>query len=203
MHDSDPRVKRTRKLLMEALMALIGEKRFQDISVQDIAERATVNRATFYAHFEDKYALFDEAVGEQFRAKVMSQVSPREPFTAAHLARLIAVVIHAQAQFHDGCQHQPPGRDLGPMLEGKVQQALNAYLLHWLRLSPPAGMRTDMPVETTAAVISWAIFGAAAEWTGEACRTPADARARQLAELLIGGLVRPVPAEAPASVAQQ
>ncbi|MBI4304912.1 MAG: TetR family transcriptional regulator, partial [Chloroflexi bacterium] len=45
----DPRVKRTRKLLHDAFDSLLSEKSFEAITVQDIAERATVNRATFYA----------------------------------------------------------------------------------------------------------------------------------------------------------
>ena len=52
----DPRVKRTRKLLQQAFLELFQEKGFASISIQDITERATVNRATFYAHFPDKYA---------------------------------------------------------------------------------------------------------------------------------------------------
>src|SRR5207245_2778046 len=55
----DPRVKRTRKLLQQAFIELFQEKGFAAISIQDITERATVNRATFYAHFPDKYALLD------------------------------------------------------------------------------------------------------------------------------------------------
>src|ERR1700690_1925078 len=50
----DPRVKRTRLLLEQAFMVVLKEKGFQTITVQDIAQRAGVNRATFYAHFEDK-----------------------------------------------------------------------------------------------------------------------------------------------------
>lgn len=57
VNPNDPRVKRTRQLLMQAFMELLKEKKdISSISVQDIAERATLNRATFYAHFEDKYA---------------------------------------------------------------------------------------------------------------------------------------------------
>ena len=49
----DPRVTRTRKLLLDAFVSLQAEKAFDDITVQDIATRATVNRATVYAHFVD------------------------------------------------------------------------------------------------------------------------------------------------------
>ena len=54
----DPRITRTRKLIREALAALLAEKNFESITVQDIAERATVNRATFYAHFSDRISGF-------------------------------------------------------------------------------------------------------------------------------------------------
>src|SRR5512139_3713844 len=53
----DPRVIRTRQLLRDALVSLIAEKGFDAITVQDIADRATLNRATFYLHYQDKHDL--------------------------------------------------------------------------------------------------------------------------------------------------
>ena len=50
----DRRVKRTRKLLREALVELILEKGYGAITVQDILDRADVGRSTFYAHFNSK-----------------------------------------------------------------------------------------------------------------------------------------------------
>src|SRR3984893_14786760 len=58
----DPRIRRTRQLLQDALRNLLKQKEFDKISVQDITEAATVNRATFYAHFEDKFALLGELI---------------------------------------------------------------------------------------------------------------------------------------------
>src|ERR1700679_4061572 len=55
----DPRIPRTRQLLQEALQTLLRSRKFEDISVQDITEAATVNRATFYDHYTDKFALLD------------------------------------------------------------------------------------------------------------------------------------------------
>ncbi len=67
---TDLRIQRTRILLCETLINLIAEKGFDAISVKDIAERAMINRATFYRHFEDKYALvtdiFKEAIAQMF-----------------------------------------------------------------------------------------------------------------------------------------
>src|SRR5512133_616630 len=67
---TDLRTQRTRILLCGTLINLIAEKGFDAITVKDIAERAMINRATFYRHFEDKYALvtyiFKEAIAQMF-----------------------------------------------------------------------------------------------------------------------------------------
>src|SRR4029450_490800 len=58
MGDGDRRVRRTRRILGEALVSLVLEKGYDQITVQDILDRADVGRSTFYAHYRDKDALF-------------------------------------------------------------------------------------------------------------------------------------------------
>ncbi len=58
----DLRVRRTRKLLQQALIQLTIEKGFADVTVRDITERAMVNRATFYRHYVDKYDLLSKYI---------------------------------------------------------------------------------------------------------------------------------------------
>jgi len=53
----DLRIRRTYKLLIDALMALLEEKPFEEIHVTDICDKAMIHRTTFYKHFEDKYHL--------------------------------------------------------------------------------------------------------------------------------------------------
>jgi AcrR family transcriptional regulator len=60
----DLRVRRTYKLLFEALISLLNERPFEKISVTDICERAMVHRTTFYKHFEDKYHLLRFGIKE-------------------------------------------------------------------------------------------------------------------------------------------
>ena len=68
----DPRIRRTRQLLHQALVNLLETKDFDKISVQDIAEAATVNRATFYDHYADKFALLESMVENRFN-KLLAQ----------------------------------------------------------------------------------------------------------------------------------
>src|SRR5215468_3866423 len=100
----DPRVKRTHQLLQQALQELSREKRFASISVQDIAERATVNRATFYAHFPDKYALLDSIVREQFQREIAEHLPHSRAWTRQSLHALVRAIYGFMGEFHSHCQ---------------------------------------------------------------------------------------------------
>jgi AcrR family transcriptional regulator len=60
---TDRRSLRTRKMLWEALIALIQEKDYAEITIQDIADKADVNRVTFYLHYRDKHDLLLNNIG--------------------------------------------------------------------------------------------------------------------------------------------
>lgn len=62
----DARARRSRERLGDALVALIQEKPFDAITVQDVLDRAGVSRSTFYAHFRDKEDLFVSDADEFF-----------------------------------------------------------------------------------------------------------------------------------------
>ena len=71
--NEDRRTRRTRQLLRSAFLGLLKEKRYEDISVQDIIERADVARSTFYAHYVDKEDLLVGRLGV-FSREVRGQV---------------------------------------------------------------------------------------------------------------------------------
>lgn len=60
----DLRVKRTRKLITQAFFMLLRSKKFEKISIQEIADNAMINRATFYAHYADKQDLYDSLIDD-------------------------------------------------------------------------------------------------------------------------------------------
>jgi AcrR family transcriptional regulator len=68
----DARVKRTRDALGDALVALMQEKPFDTITVQDVLERANVSRSTFYSHYSDKDDLLMSDAEEFFEALSMA-----------------------------------------------------------------------------------------------------------------------------------
>lgn len=77
---ADLRVRRTRKTLVQAMMELTVERGYSNITIQDIADRAMVNRSTFYRHYLDKDDLLAQYLDEAFSVvKVPEQPSPEGP----------------------------------------------------------------------------------------------------------------------------
>jgi AcrR family transcriptional regulator len=65
---SNVRVRRTQKLLREALVALIEERGFEALTVGELTERALVSRAAFYRNYQDKYDLVEQIFEEAMSA---------------------------------------------------------------------------------------------------------------------------------------
>jgi AcrR family transcriptional regulator len=89
---TDRRVERTRKLLQDALIAMMIEKGYDATTVQDIIDRANVGRATFYAHFADKQTLLSSRLED-----LRGFLSQRQRQAPGSLAFSLAMLEHARA----------------------------------------------------------------------------------------------------------
>ncbi|HSI84531.1 MAG: TetR/AcrR family transcriptional regulator [Candidatus Methylacidiphilales bacterium] len=153
----DPRIRRTRQMLFQAFGNLLGEKSFDQISVQDIAEASTLNRATFYDHFADKFALLEAMIGERFRACIAARVEDGTASCETRMRQLILAACDFLAETAAGCQkHQ---RQFEPIVESQVKAIIREFLLEALKRHDAKcpGLRSTM--------MSWAIAGAALEWS--------------------------------------
>jgi len=186
-NENDPRVKRTRQLLLQAFISLLEERHnIHSISVQDITERATVNRATFYAHFEDKYALLEVWMREKFHHALESQLPATSTLQMSTLRLLILAVFDFLALWHDHLK--PADRQFVPFFEVALQQELQEVLLHWLNQAPSSGPVCQETGETTAQVISWAIFGPAVQWSRGDQTITKDVLGQHVLAVVIAGL---------------
>ena len=182
----DPRIKRTRQLLLKAFEELLAEKSLETITVQDIADRATVNRATFYAHFEDKYDLLDQAFEEAFAQALRKSLPPGSEFSATNLQLLIQTICEFLVQLHSHCA-LPIGTQLDTRLEHQVRQQLRNVLFEWVK---PVGNLSSsrQDAELHATVTSWAIYGACTWWSRGARKESAKEFARQVVPMIMAGL---------------
>ena len=180
----DPRVRRTRKLLEQAFQSLLQEKGFQSVTVQDIAERAEVNRATFYAHFDDKYNLLDTMMRERFREQLDARFAETSSVTADSLLTMCLTIF----EFLDGVFHScRRDEQIGPTLEAAVHDVLSAFISDRLNTcQPPAAALGDS--ETTAQVIASTLIGTGSWWSQGDRRLPAEELARRVVAILMHGV---------------
>jgi AcrR family transcriptional regulator len=174
----DPRILRTRRMLMESLAKLLARKEFDDISIQEIADEATVNRATFYLHYPDKNALLQAMTATRFRDLIARRGLS---FTNCDSAlRAIALGVCDYLADITGCPGQltkmPLEDSIIPVVEGMFREGADRH-----EIAPG----TDPGLLATTA--AWAIFGAARRWYQTPDRIPAEEMAAR-----IEAMVKPV-----------
>ena len=179
----DPRVRRTRQLLVDALQQVLETKSFEELSVQDIAEAATVNRATFYDHYPDKFALLECMVGSRFH-ELLSKRGVSFNGTCANALRAIVLGVcdYLASMPALECERQ---RQLEPHLESAVIAVVRAMILDGLRghLSAHA-----VSPEMIAATASWAIYGGSKEWV-KTPKRPSSERAADVVMTLVAPIL--------------
>src|ERR1700681_669335 len=175
----DPRIRRTRQLLQDALRNLLKQKEFDKIPVQDITEAATVNRATFYAHYEDKFALLGELIRVTF-LDLLAQRGAKFDGGCFHVIILAVCDYLSELQkSHSFNQHQ-----FEPFVEATVIDQIRIVLLEGFQRHP---VERTIPAEMIAATASWAIYGAVKQWVNTENRVSAEAFVAVAVEL-----VRPI-----------
>ena len=159
----DPRATRTHNLLIEAFKVVLAQKPFEEITIQDIASQATVNRATFYAHFVDKYALVDEMIREGFTQMLQQRTATLATSIEEHLRRLILAVCDYWTALHGQCKHSY--RMFDSLVEAQVKAQLREQVRSAMLDRSGPRSHSHPRVELLATIVSWAIYGAALEWS--------------------------------------
>jgi AcrR family transcriptional regulator len=165
----DPRIRRTRHLLQDALKRLLEAKEFEKITIQDIAEAATLNRATFYAHYPDKFALLEELIRVSFLQLLECRKVRFDGSCATAFHPIILAVCDYLAELqksHSSKQHQ-----FEAFVEGTVIDQIRVILMDGYEKHP---VERNIPPELIAAAASWAIYGAAKQWVNSPDRIPAE-----------------------------
>ncbi|HEY3991135.1 MAG TPA: TetR/AcrR family transcriptional regulator [Acidobacteriaceae bacterium] len=153
-------------------MQLLGSKAFDDISVQDITDTATVNRATFYDHYTDKFALFEALIAGGFH-QMLHERSVRYDGTCPSAA---AAIVLAACDYLAGMQ----AAQGGCQRRSNVEALEDAAMITAIRRMVADGMAryTSVPEERRAmqsSAAAWAIYGAVKEWLNTPDHRPAEA----------------------------
>jgi AcrR family transcriptional regulator len=157
----DPRQKRTRRLLQDALRKLLQEKPFEEILVQDITDTATVNRATFYDHYTDKFTLFEAMVAGDFHELLKERNIRFDGACPAAIEAIILAVCDYLKEIHRNKKQCANKGSFGPLLDSAVTRAIRIVVLDGVA---KPGTRTRVSPDLLASTISWTIYGTTREW---------------------------------------
>jgi AcrR family transcriptional regulator len=168
-------------LIEQAFLKLLGEKGFQTITVQDITNQAEVNRATFYAHFPDKYALLDHSIRQEFIRELEKRTLSTCHYSEDNLFALIVTVCEFIAWAAGNCRLTE--NQFEPLIEVQVKNQIQELFMLWL---DQTGCKIDPAIAATAA--TWAIYGLALRWYHDKNRLAVEEFAAQVFPLVLSNL---------------
>ncbi len=161
---ADLRVRRTHKLLWEALMAELSERAFEEITVRDICERAMVHRTTFYKHYEDKYDLLEQGMRRMYDALVVGEDHlPPSAFSVESPPPYFVRLFEHAAQHQQFYKLMLCGDGVG-----RFQKLIKEYIAELAsaraRELPAAGQHLSVPPDMHAHFVAGAALSLLAWW---------------------------------------
>lgn len=126
------RMTHTKQSIINAFFALVSKKDFEKITIADITNGAQVNRATFYAHFEDKYDLVDYIVEDFVTVSFEDHISDSMIFNQENVSNLILAVHDFYQKPNVECRSSYAGLAL-PQMKEKILEQLTIVLENSLK----------------------------------------------------------------------
>ena len=140
-------------MLGDALVGLIQEKKFEDITVQQVLDRAGVSRSTFYAHYTDKNDLFLSDAEEFFEWMAFHLSRRREPSNRIVPVRELFAHVAEWHKFHAALVASGKVRDMMELAEGYFARGIEQRLGEMPRASTIAAERRAVVAHTFAGAL--------------------------------------------------
>jgi AcrR family transcriptional regulator len=185
----DKRIAKTKKNLKNAMIAMLGEKDFEHITITELCRAAEISRITFYSHYSDKYALLDEIFDDMLKLgtedyyRRQRENNPTGRLAAGYVNMLDAILQLYSDRF-DFFRHTDPEKNpyLASRLYSIVLETVEQHTLHVKKR-----MRLKYSPRKIAGFVCFGMFGFVNESREE--NTPMDELLPQ-ARVLLTDLIR-------------
>lgn len=178
----DPRIARTRRSLQEALFELARERDLDEISIADIAERAGVNRSSFYQHYSDKDTLLADAIDAVVEEAgtaipVMSEITEQPPAILIEYLRHVEQNAAVYARIF--------GEHGSPLVVARLRDRVQRIVIDAVATSHQDAF-SDVPPDVLAAGLSGSVLGVLEAWLARDPRPPVETAVQWLWSVLLG-----------------
>ncbi|NPV86322.1 MAG: TetR/AcrR family transcriptional regulator [Anaerolineae bacterium] len=188
---TDRRKARTRRMLREALFALMLEKGYETITIEDITERADVGRTTFYLHYKDKEELLLESIEsialdlkEQIDRSVQTAPQNHASSPNQRIFPHLAITILLKHAALNARLYLPILRGEGtPRAPAHIRELIHQMSLEYFtrRSASPPGQTPPMPLDVLINFFSTSLLGMLTWWLENNLPFPPE----QMAELYL------------------
>jgi AcrR family transcriptional regulator len=189
----DPRIARTRRSLQEALFELARERPLENITVGDIAERAEVNRSSFYQHYADKETLLADALdaaADEAEASLPEAVEIGEAPPDAVAAYFAHIADNAELY------RRVLGDHGSAVATARLRQRVERIVSDEIRRSDTVDY-PDLPIDVVAAGITGSVLGIIGSWLGRDPLPPPETVAGWVWRVILGPEQRATARRAP------
>ena len=171
---TDPRVLRTRKLIMDSFIELSGKKEFKDITIKDITTEAMINRATFYYHFEDIYDLLEKVLSEVLLINLNSESYQQSELNEETFIGIFKAITTFQLSLSNRCH-----RGYEDTIARIIRDQLEVIFYKMLKKQQPTDEENTLKI--TSVMLSWGMYGVSVEWR----RNPNSVSPEEMIKLVI------------------
>ncbi|RFU68551.1 TetR/AcrR family transcriptional regulator [Bacillus sp. V59.32b] len=166
----DPRIVRTRRLIMDAFVQLSIKKDFKDITIKDITTEATVNRATFYYHFTDKFDLLEKVLKEDLMTNVISEIAEHNELTESTIISVFLSVTTFQKSIATQCRRSFEA--FSATFETIIKKELES--IFYQMLLKRHSTENDESLRIASVMLCWGLYGASLDWQHNSTMLPEE-----------------------------
>lgn len=185
----DRRVRRTRRLLRDALLALMRERHYDDITVQDILDRADVGRSTFYAHFYDKEDLLLTGLQE------IRDLFDRRGDVERNGEGSLSLDLFRHVRQYEGTYRALAGNRAGEQVLQHVHRSIAEHLQERLERFVPAEQELSPPRDVLVAYLENTLVALLRWWLERGAAYSPEQMSVMFRSLVLPGLLAALPIE--------
>lgn len=187
----DPRTRRTRAMLRDALEQLASEKSFSSLSIKEVTSKAGLDRTTFYLHYSGLHALLEDCARvlfDQMRIEIYANKMVDFRQDSAALEPFVASVFR-HLEKHEKFYKSMLGKQGDPFFRALFQELLSELIFEPIaQRSTPESCpgQSDM----TFIFFSAGFAGLASWWLEKGMPIPVELAAQQITKTILPGYLR-------------
>ncbi|GIO22089.1 TetR-like C-terminal domain-containing protein [Oceanobacillus sp. J11TS1] len=185
---NDLRIVKTKQLLKESLLSLLGEIEFEEITIKKLTERAQINRSTFYAHFYDKFDLLEKTINDEL-VSFVEEVAPKseEELSLTEIPNPFYLRATQYIYQHEAFFKLMMGENGIPSFQQRFLKIIEQHMTEHLKRFHPNPKKMEIPKELFIYYVAHGYVGVVSYWLENGMQYSPEYMAEKLSYMTIEG----------------